>query len=84
MSSRQFVNEFLQNAIRLCLKFMDHPNSIQLCQTLFRIFFHHERYSCFYVKPSKEQIPDELRKKFFPETDEDKAKMVAAMPVRLY
>jgi hypothetical protein len=35
---------------------------------LFRIYLHNFKYGCFYEKPSREDIPEDVKKKYLPET----------------
>jgi hypothetical protein len=68
LEHRPRSNDFLLKAVEFSLRFLGHEASTYLCQILFRVFLHNFKYASFYEKPSREDIPEELKKKFLPET----------------
>ena len=74
---RALANDFLQKSLMFVMNHIDGEHRATLVHILNR-YFH--KFS-WYNKPSKEDIPDIVKKLYLPEGEEDKTKVFAKMPV---
>jgi hypothetical protein len=76
-TERVIANDFLQMSLFYIFTHLDlfHRNTV--CQILDRFF----SKAPFYIRPPKEEIPDQIKRLYVGETDDEKSKAYARMPV---